>query len=92
MAFSNKWCIVMKQDTGLAAEKQWVCDVFRSPNQVPASGTAGSDTTGPLGSGGSATANKKHGDGTSAGFPGPYSALQTALVFLMDDRSLNGTP
>lgn len=92
MAFSNRWAIVLKQDTSLAAEKVWKCTVSRTPNQIPTSATAGADTTGPLGSDGIEDALVKHGDGTSAGFATPQSALQHALTVVMDDRSLNGDP
>lgn len=90
MSFSNKWAIVLKQDSGLAAEKQWKCEVSRTPNQIPTSATVGSDTTGPLSTTGIVDALINHGDGTNTGFATPIDALQRAISYVLDDRSLNG--
>lgn len=90
MAFSNLFCIVVKQDAGLAAEKQWKCTVSRAPNQIPTSATVGADTTGPLGTTGIADALITHGDGTVTGFATPQDAVARATSYLFDDRALNG--
>src|SRR5215471_16159578 len=54
MAFTTKYSFNIKQDTSLAAEKQWVVDVLRLPSTVAATPTAPSNTKGPVGSSGSA--------------------------------------
>lgn len=90
MAFTTQYSFNIKKDAGLAAEKQWVVDIVRLPSTVASGGTAGTDTTGPLGAGGIATANYVHGDATNTGFATPLDAIQRAITFILDDRSLNG--
>lgn len=91
MAFTTPYSFNIKKDASLAAEKQWVVSVFRLPSTIASGPTApGTDTTGPLGSSGTATAVYTHGDGTSTGYASPFDAVQRALLLLADDRMLNG--
>jgi len=89
MSFTVEYSINLKKDASLAAEKQWVADVYFQPSTAASGPTAPSNTTGPLGSGGSASATYNHGDGTAAGFADPLEALQKAVLFVENDRSLN---
>jgi len=90
MVFKTKYSFNIKQDTSLAAEKQWVVDVLRLPSTVAATPTAPSNTKGPMGSSGSASAMYTHGDGTSTGYASMLDAIQRALLFAKNDLSLNG--
>ena len=90
MAFVTKWAFNIQQDSGLAAEKQWRVAVLRRPSTDAATATAPSDTTGPLGSSGSANATYTRGDCTATGSASPLDAVQRALVYLENDRKLNG--
>ncbi len=90
MAFTVVYGLNVKKDATLAAEKMWVVDVLRLPTTPAATGNVGAITTGPLSTGGSATANQKHGDGTSAGFATIEDALQKARDFMRNDMVLNG--
>lgn len=91
MAFTTVWGINLDKDNSLVAEKKWRALVFRLPAQVSATPTApGTDTTGPLGTTGTATAGYTHGDGTVTGFASPLEAYQKALVMIENDRNLNG--
>lgn len=91
MSFTTVYGINLDKDAGLAAEKMWRSIVFRLPAQVSATPTApGTDTTGPLGTTGTATAGYPHGDGTVTGFASPLEAFQKALVLIENDRKLNG--
>jgi len=90
MAFTTVYSYNIKKDATLAAEKQWVVDVLRLPTTVAATGNVGAITTGPLSTGGSATANRKHGDGTAAGFATIEDALEKAFTYMRNDMVLNG--
>lgn len=90
MSFTTVYGLNVKLDAGLAAEKRWKTEIIRLPTTAAATGNVGAVTTGPLGTGGSADAMYFHGDGTSTGYASPLDAVQRALVFLENDRALNG--
>jgi hypothetical protein len=88
MAFSSQYTFNIQKDGSLVAEKQWKVTVMKAPSTVPATPTAPSNTTGPLGSSGQADATYTHGDGTSTGFSSPLDAVQKALILVEADLSL----
>lgn len=90
MSFSSEWTFNIQKDGTLAAEKAWKVTVMRAPSTPPSGPTAPSITTGPLGSSGQADAVYTHGDGTTTGFASPLDAVQRALLYLENDRALNG--
>ena len=90
MAFTTVWGVNLQKDSGLAADKQWKAVIFRLPSTAASGATAPSDTTGPLGATGTASATYTHGDGTATGYASPVDAFQRALVYIENDRKLNG--
>jgi hypothetical protein len=87
MSFTTWYGINVKYDSGLAAEKKWVCDVLYKPTAAT-SATSPSVTTGPLGSDGDTSATRVHGDGTAAGFASPLDALTHAINLIEGDRAV----
>jgi hypothetical protein len=88
MAFTTEYAFNVKYDGTLVPEKRWVVDVFYRPSTSAATPTAPGVTTGPLGASGTATANRKHNDGTAAGHVDPLTAIQHAVNFLEGNRAI----
>lgn len=69
----------------------YTATVLRAPTTNAATPTAPGNTTGPLGSSGSAAATYINGAGSAVGFTNLGDALQKAVQYAQDDLSLNGT-